>query len=51
MELNGVDEEAILEYELKYCGNVLLNEICSEMIYENLHLVVRSLTDGYLQSR
>jgi hypothetical protein len=44
-------EEEILEYELKYCEDVLLSEICSEMIHENLKIIVGSIAEGYLKSR
>lgn len=44
-------EEDLLRYELRYCEDVICNEFCVEMIFELIQDIVRSITDGYLQSR
>lgn len=43
--------DEIIEYELKYCQNLLLQEICLDLITENIKNIFHELTDGYLRSR
>lgn len=46
-----MNDDEIIEYELRYCQDVILQEICLDMTYENIKHIVNDLTDGYLRSR